>query len=111
MPKVFKVIYETDTGEVLPQCPLCGVYTFADEETAEFHFRHLDIPNRSMADITYEEKLALSRLNTEKRKPMYRVDTMKIKRHLKEREKEPVEKHIYGVTYQDLRPESVLVLK
>ena len=86
MGKVFKVIYETDTGEVLPQCPLCGIYSFQSEEMADWYFKRLDIPNRSMGDITFEEKTALSTYDPDLKKSSHKVNIGMMKEKLSDRE-------------------------
>lgn len=114
MPRIYKVVYESDTGEVRGDCSVCGVYSFPDEDTAYHHFAQIDLKGRSVADIEAFEKLALTELEdvsvrAKEKRLKYRIDLAKIKSKLKDRKKEKRSVNIYGVSFEEDVPETAIV--
>lgn len=106
------LVYEKSTGEIRPDCPLCGIYVFADEQSRNFHMHRANLADRASLELTDQEFDELpGDFDTKKNRFKCKVNTKKAKYSVKERKEQEVDIHLYGITYKDKRPEKVLSVR
>lgn len=93
--------YNKKTGEA------CGFYEFDSWESMQHHLSLEQNPDMALAEITEKEECELAEFDNKKNAYKKKIDTEKAKKYLKDRKKEVFTVNEHGISYQDLRPESV----
>jgi len=110
MSEIKVLIYEKSSGEIRSDCSLCGVYVFSDEESRNYHIHRANVADRVSMELTDQEFDGLqAEFDVLNNCFKCKVDINKACYHVREREKEEVKIHIYGISYKDQVPIKTLI--